>query len=61
MNVHSNREHGGLAIILPARRALRSSWIVEHEDTRWLGRVRAVHDFLVATIERDRAMFVTRP
>jgi DNA-binding transcriptional LysR family regulator len=43
--------------VLPERRAMRSYWIVTHEDTRGLGRIRAAHDHLVACIERDRGIF----
>jgi DNA-binding transcriptional LysR family regulator len=51
------RRFRDLARILPERRALRGYWIVTHEDTRALGRIRAVHDHLVAAVERDRGMF----
>ncbi|WP_246731418.1 LysR family transcriptional regulator [Methylocapsa sp. S129] len=47
-----------LTRVLPERRAMRGYWIVTHEDTRGLGRIRAVHDHLVAAVERDRAMFI---
>ena len=53
--------HPDLVRILPERRALRSYWMVEHEDTRGLGRIRAVHDHLVAITDRDRALFLPRP
>jgi DNA-binding transcriptional LysR family regulator len=43
--------------VLPERRAERSYWIVTHEDTRGLGRIRAAHDHLVVCVERDRKMF----
>ena len=52
------RRFPDLERVLPERRAIRSYWIVTHEDTRGLGRIRAVHDHLVACVERDRAMFV---
>ena len=52
------RRFDDLERVLPERRAMRSYWIVTHEDTRGLGRIRAVHDHLVAAVERDRAMFV---
>jgi DNA-binding transcriptional LysR family regulator len=54
------RRFSDLERVLPERRAIRNYWIVTHEDTRGLGRVRAVHDHLVACVERDRAMFVSR-
>jgi DNA-binding transcriptional LysR family regulator len=43
--------------VLPDRRAMRSYWIVTHEDTRGLGRIRAAHDHLIASVERDRRIF----
>ncbi len=52
------RRFKDLKRVLPERRAIRSYWIVTHEDTRGLGRIRAVHDHLVASVERDRATFV---
>ncbi len=52
--------HDDLVRVLPERRAYRSYWIVEHEDTRGLGRIRAVHDFLVSSIEEDRSIFIKR-
>jgi DNA-binding transcriptional LysR family regulator len=52
------RRFDDLARVLPERRAFRSYWIVTHEDTRGLGRIRAVHDHLVEAVERDRAMFI---
>ena len=52
------RKFSDLAPVLPERRASRSYWIVTHEDTRGLGRIRAVHEYLVASVEGDRAMFV---
>jgi DNA-binding transcriptional LysR family regulator len=50
--------HGELVRVLPELRALRSYWIVVHEDLRGLGRVKAVHDHLVAAITADRGIFV---
>ena len=52
------RSHDDLVPIFPERRALRSYWIVEHKDTRGLGRIRAVHDFLLRSVERDRVLFI---
>ena len=52
--------HADLVAVLPERQATRAYWIVEHEDLRGLGRVRAVHDFIVDSIERDRSLFVGR-
>ncbi|WP_237477728.1 LysR family transcriptional regulator [Lichenibacterium dinghuense] len=54
------RRHPDLVRVLPARRAERSYWIVEHEDTRGIGRIRAVHDALVEAATRDRATFMAR-
>jgi DNA-binding transcriptional LysR family regulator len=50
--------HEDLVPVLPDRRASRAYWIVEHEDLRGLGRVRAVHDFIVSSVERDKRLFV---
>jgi len=52
------RRFTDLVRVLPERRASRAYWIVTHEDTRGLGRIRAVHEHLVASVERDRAIFV---
>ncbi len=52
------RRHPELVGVLPDSGARRSYWIVEHEDTRGIGRIRAVHDFLVDAVERDRASFL---
>jgi DNA-binding transcriptional LysR family regulator len=52
------RRFADLARVLPERRAVRGYWIVTHEDTRGLGRIRAVHEHLVAAVERDRGMFI---
>jgi molybdate transport repressor ModE-like protein len=52
------RRFSDLVRVLPERRAIRAYWIVTHEDTRALGRIRAAHDHIVACIERDRGMFV---
>lgn len=50
--------HPELVPVLPERQATRAYWIVEHEDTRGLGRIRAVHDFIVQAIEADRSRFM---
>jgi DNA-binding transcriptional LysR family regulator len=52
------RRFRDLTRVLPERRAMRGYWIVTHEDTRDLGRIRAVHDHLVAAVERDRGVFI---
>jgi DNA-binding transcriptional LysR family regulator len=51
------RRFADLRRVLPERAAARAYWIVTHEDTRGLGRIRAAHDHIVACIERDRGMF----
>ena len=55
------RRHPNLVRVLAERRARRSYWIVEHEDTRGIGRIRAVHDFLVGAVDEDRATFILYP
>jgi DNA-binding transcriptional LysR family regulator len=52
------RRFKDLKRVLPERRATRGYWIVTHEDTSGLGRIRAVQDYLVAAVERDRRNFV---
>jgi len=52
------RRFSDLVRVLPARRATRAYWIVTHEDTRGLGRIRAAHEHIVACVERDRGAFV---
>jgi DNA-binding transcriptional LysR family regulator len=44
--------------VLPERRATRAYWLVTHEDTRGLGRIRAVAEHLAKAVARDRAMFL---
>jgi DNA-binding transcriptional LysR family regulator len=52
------RRFKDLRRVLPERRATRTYWIVTHEDTRGLGRIRAVCEHLIASVTRDRATFV---
>ena len=52
------RRFPDLRRVLPERRAMRAYWIVTHEDTRGLGRIRAATEHIVASLERDRGMFV---
>ncbi len=52
------RRFKDLRRVLPERRAGRTYWLVTHQDTRGLGRIRAVCEHLVASVTRDRAMFV---
>ena len=54
------RRHPELIRVLPESGATRTYWLVEHEDTRGIGRIRAVHDFLVDAVDQDRASFVRR-
>lgn len=54
------RRHPELVRVLPDSGTSRSYWVVEHEDTRGIGRIRAVHDFLVDAVEHDRAAFARR-
>ena len=51
------RRFPDLVRVLPERRATRAYWLVTHEDTRGLGRIRAAHEHLVACVERDRGIF----
>ena len=51
------RRFPDLRRVLPERRSTRAYWIVTHEDTRALGRIRAAHEHIVACVERDRAIF----
>jgi DNA-binding transcriptional LysR family regulator len=52
------RRFTDLVRVLPERRATRAYWLVTHEDTRGLGRIRAVADHLAEAVEKDRATFV---
>jgi DNA-binding transcriptional LysR family regulator len=52
------RRFADLKPVLPGRRATRTYWLVTHEDTSRLGRIRAVCEHLIACVTRDRAMFV---
>ena len=54
------RRHSDLVRVLPGSGASRSYWLVEHTDTRGIGRIRAVHDFIVDAVEHDRPEF-SRP
>jgi hypothetical protein len=44
--------------VLPDRRATRAYWLVTHEDTRGLGRIRAVAEHLAQAVTRDRGIFL---
>ena len=52
------RRFTDLIRVLPERRATRAYWLVTHEDTRGLGRIRAVADHLTKAVARDRGMFL---
>ena len=52
------RRHPELIRVLPGSGAHRTYWLVEHEDTRGIGRIRAVHDFMVDAVEKDRGRFL---
>jgi len=51
------RRFKDLKRVLPERRATRAYWLVTHEDTRGLGRVRALSEFLAESVGRDRRLF----
>jgi DNA-binding transcriptional LysR family regulator len=51
------RRFPDLVRVLPERRATRAYWLVTHEDTRGLGRIRAVAEHLAKAVARDRGMF----
>ena len=52
------RRFKDLKRVLPERRATRAYWLVTHEDTRGLGRIRAVAEHLAKAVTRDRGMFL---
>jgi len=52
------RRFKDLIRVLPERSATRAYWLVTHEDTRGLGRIRALADHLAKAVARDRGMFV---
>ena len=52
------RRFRDLVPVLPERRATRAYWLVTHEDTRGLGRIRAVAEHLAKAIARDKAIFL---
>ena len=52
------RRFDDLAPVLPERRASRAYWLVTHEDTRGLGRIRAVTEHLAEQVARDRGLFL---
>ena len=47
-----------LVRVLPERRATRAYWLVTHEDTRNLGRIRALAEHLAEAVGRDKGMFL---
>ena len=48
-----------LAPVLPEHGFARSYWLVTHEDTRDTLRIRTVADFIAATVNAERDLFVT--
>ena len=44
--------------VLPERSAARTYWLVTHQDTRGLGRIRAVCEHMKASVTRDHATFI---
>ena len=52
------RRFDDLVPVLPERRASRAYWLVTHEDTRGLGRIRALAEHLAEAVARDRGMFL---
>ena len=52
------RRFKDLVRILPERRATRAYWLVTHEDTRGLGRIRAVAEHLAKSVAGDRGIFL---
>ena len=51
------RRFKDLVPVLRERSATRAYWLVTHEDTRGLGRVRAVAEHLAKSVARDRGCF----
>ncbi len=52
------RRFKDLVRVLPERRATRAYWLVTHEDTRNLGRIRALAEHLAEAVGRDKGMFL---
>ena len=52
------RRFKDLVRLLPERYATRTYWLVTHEDTRALGRIRAVAEHLAKAVTRDRGIFI---
>ncbi len=52
------RRFNDLVRVLPERTAMRAYWLVTHEDTRGLGRIRALAEHLAEAVARDRGMFL---
>ena len=52
------RRFKDLVRVLPERSATRAYWLVTHEDTRNLGRIRVLADHLAKAVARDRGMFL---
>jgi len=52
------RRFADLKRVLPERSAMRAYWLVTHEDTRSLGRIRALSEHLAECVAHDRRNFV---
>jgi len=52
------RRFKDLVRVLPEQSATRAYWLVTHEDTRNLGRIRALADHLAKAVARDRSIFL---
>lgn len=50
----------GLQIVLPDVGFDRSYWMITHLDMRRLGKVRAISDFILAQVARDKSIFQTK-
>lgn len=50
-----------LVRVLPETSIQRTYWLLTHDDTRMLARVRAVADFITEEVTASRAMFLPRP
>ncbi len=52
------RRFDDLVPVLPERAAMRAYWLVTHEDTRGLGRIRALAEHLAEAVARDKGIFM---
>lgn len=58
LHVYAARRDANLARVLPDRAVTRTYWLATHADARDVARVRLVHDFIMASAKRDRALFM---